>query len=307
MDEGDSRLQVEGVDDVALALMQIHRAGVHRRRCLTRPGTAQHPPGVGFQDRDLSAGGAPDVHRRVRIHSRGGEVPAGTATQQTVVDQCGGDLLGAPGPHLSVGQRQLGRRAQQLRTQDVRVGRVDHHPFDGFVQQRCGMVHQVRVERIVAGDQNDQCALAAPARTAGLLPERCDGTREARKHNGIEAGDVDPELQRIGGGQSAQLAVGQRPFQSPTILGQVTGPIRRHLIGEIGVRVGQPCPGPECDEFGTPARAHERQRAGPLPHQVGHHPRRFGPCRAAYRSTVLPDQLRQQRRLPQRDRAGSLW
>ena len=103
----------------------------------------------------------------------------------------------------------FGRRAEQLRAKDVRVRRVDDHALDRLVQQRRRMVHQVGVQRIVAGDHHDQRALPAAARAAGLLPERRDGAGKARQHHRVQARDVDTELQRVGGGQAAQFAFGQ--------------------------------------------------------------------------------------------------
>ena len=53
--ERDAVLEIERVDDIALALMQIDRARVHRRRGLADARAAQQPAGVGLQDRDLPA------------------------------------------------------------------------------------------------------------------------------------------------------------------------------------------------------------------------------------------------------------
>ena len=61
--ERDSVLEIQRIDDVALALVQVHRPRMDGGRGLTRPGTAQQPPGVGLHDDDLAAGRAPDVHR----------------------------------------------------------------------------------------------------------------------------------------------------------------------------------------------------------------------------------------------------
>ena len=53
--ERDAVLEIERVDDVALALMQVDRSGMDRCGRLAGTGTAQHPAGAGLQDRDLPA------------------------------------------------------------------------------------------------------------------------------------------------------------------------------------------------------------------------------------------------------------
>ena len=98
------------------------------------------------------------------------------------------------------------------------------------------MVHQVGVQRVVAGDQHDQRALAAPARAAGLLPERRHGARKAGQHHRVQTRDVDAQFQRVGGGQPAQFAVGQRAFQRAPVLGEITGPVGGHPCRRAPVR-----------------------------------------------------------------------
>lgn len=84
--------------------MQVHRAGVDRRRRLTRSGGTEDATGAGLQDRDLSARRAPDVHGGMGIDAGSGEVAGGPPTQEAVVDEGGGDLLGVPGANLGVGE-----------------------------------------------------------------------------------------------------------------------------------------------------------------------------------------------------------
>src|SRR6185312_1724344 len=63
-DEGDAVLEVERVDHVALALVQVDGAGMDRRRSLAGAGAAQHSTRSGLYDRDLSTRGTADVYGR---------------------------------------------------------------------------------------------------------------------------------------------------------------------------------------------------------------------------------------------------
>ena len=115
-----------------------------------------------------------------------------------------------------------------------------------------------------------------------------------------------PEFQRVGGGHAAQFAVGQRPFERAAVLGEIAGPIGRDLLREFRSDLRQSGPGAQRGQLGAPARPHERQRAGALGDQVGHHPRRLGAGGASYRGAVLADEVVDQRGFPQRDRPGAL-
>lgn len=52
--EGDSVLEIQRVNDVGLALVQVHRAWVRCGRGLTDAHAAQEPPGSGLHDDDLA-------------------------------------------------------------------------------------------------------------------------------------------------------------------------------------------------------------------------------------------------------------
>ena len=118
--ESHAVLEIERVDHVRLALVQIHRARMDGRRRPADVGATQQPPGLGLQNRDLAARGTADVDRGMRIDAGAGEVAARPPAQQPVVDEGFGDGLGVPRAHLGVGQRQLRCRAEQLRAEHIR-------------------------------------------------------------------------------------------------------------------------------------------------------------------------------------------
>ncbi len=112
VDERDSVLEVQGIDHVAIALMQIHRPGVDRRGCLPRSRAAHHAARSAFQNRDLSTGGAPDVDLGMWIDSGSGEVATRSPAKQPVIDHRARDRFRIPRPHLGVGQRKFGGGTQ---------------------------------------------------------------------------------------------------------------------------------------------------------------------------------------------------
>ncbi len=105
--------------------------------------------------------------------------------------------------------------------QDVGVVRVQHGRLDGLPEQRLRVVHQVRVQRVVPGDENGQCALPRTAGASRLLPEGGAGAGIAADDDRVETGDVDAEFQGGGGRQTEQFTGVERPFESPAFLGEV--------------------------------------------------------------------------------------
>ena len=126
-------------------------------------------------------------------------------------------------------QRQLGGGGAQVRAQDVRVGRVEHRRLDRTAEQRGGVVDEVGVQGVVAGDQHGERALTGPPGPAGLLPHRGDGAGEPGDQDGVEAGDVDARAR----------APGWRPRPAA---GRTAAPSRARDAPPAGSRRGRPRP-----------------------------------------------------------------
>ncbi len=176
----------------------------------------------------------------------------------------------------------------------------------GLSSSAAGIVDQIRVQRIVAGDQHDQRTLAAPARAAGLLPEGRNRPGKTGEHHRVQPGNVDTQLQRVGGGQAAQSALGQGTLQRVAVLGEIAGPVGRHGVRQLRSNVVQPRLGAQRGQFGSAPGTHEGQGLRSLGDQVGHHPRRLRAGGTAHRGTVLAGDVGAQRGLPQRHGAGPL-
>ena len=199
---------------------------------------------------------------------------------------------------VGLGERELGRRRAQMGGQDVGVVRVEHGGLDGLLEQRLGVVDEVGVQRVVAGDQDGERALARAAGPARLLPQRGPGARVARDQYGVEAGDVDAEFQGGGGGQAEELAGVQGLLEGAALLGQVAAPVGGDAPGEGAVDLVQALLGDDGDEFGAAPGADEGDRADPLHGQVGEEVGGLGDGGAAHRRALLAGQLGE-RGLPQ--------
>ena len=158
----------------------------------------------------------------------------------------------------AVSQRQLVCRAAQVRHEHVRVVQVDHRPFRCAAEQLVGVAHHPLVELVLACDEHRQALLAGAATPPDLLPERGDRAREAAQHHGVEAADVDPELERVGGDDAAQPAAEQVGLDLATLRGQVAGSIGPHRIGQLGSDGAADVLG---DQLGAAPRAAEHQGA----------------------------------------------
>ena len=200
------------------------------------------------------------------------------------------------------GERHLGRRAGEVRREDVRVRRVEHAALQGRAEHGLRVVHEEGVQRIVAGHEQHQRVVARAPGTPRLLPERRPRPGEPRDHHRVEPGDVDPQLQRVRRRDPAQRAAHQRRLELAALLGQEPGAVGRDLAGELRVDLGEHPPRAQRGQLRTPPRAHERQRPRPLDDEVGQDPGRLRPRRPAHRGAVLAGHLLEQRRLPQPDR-----
>ncbi len=159
------------------------------------------------------------------------------------------------------------------------------------------MVHQVGVQRVVAGDENRGRLPAVTSSAACLLPQRCSGAWPAGDEHGVQAGDVHAEFECGRRGQRRDLARAQRGLEVPALLWQVARTVSGDpagLVGDSGVGEFRPGRGRGC--FDAAARPDERERRDPVPYQVGKHVGSFADRVAAQGSSG------RQRRLPHRER-----
>ena len=141
---------------------------------------------------------------------------------------------------------------------------------------------------------------AAPG-PADLLPERRAGAGEAGHQHGVEAADVDAELEGVGRRQPEQLARAQRLLERAALLGQVAAAVGRDPAGQRRVDLGEQLGGGQRHLLGAAPRPDEGQGADALGDQVGEQVGGLGGGGAAHRRAVLAG-VGGERRLPQRER-----
>ena len=216
-------------------------------------GVAQQSASARLDDGNAAAARPADIHVVVRLQTGSREVPSGAKAQESLCRQCFGHGFGFPCPNLVLCNWHFGCGTEQLRTNHIGIRRIDHHPLDRFAQQGFRMMDKVGVQRVVAGDQHHQRPLTSSAATARLLPERGDRPGESGQQHGIQSSDVDSQFQRVGGGQAAQLAVGQGSLEYATVLGEIAGAVGSNGPPEVGRDCVQPRLGGQGSQFSATA------------------------------------------------------
>ena len=164
-------------------------------------------------------------------------------------------------------QGRLGGGGAQVGCEHVGVGRVEDRGL-GDGEDRLGVVHQVGVQRVVGGDEDGEAAGPGAPGPARLLTQRDARARPAGDEDRVQSGDVDAQLQGVGGGQGPQPARTQVGFQGPALLGQVAAAVGRHRADELGQREPQRVAGPLGHDLRRTTRAHEHQCPGAHAQQV---------------------------------------
>ena len=180
--------------------------------------------------------------------------------QQGVVGQAEQGQVRGPQGSLGGGGTQVGR-------EHVGVGRVEDRGLGGG-EDRLGVVHEVGVQRVVGGDEDGQAAGPGAPGPARLLTQRDARARPAGDEDRVQPGDVDAQLQGVGGGQGPQPARTQVGLQGPALLGQVAAAVGRYRADKLGQREPQRVAGPLGHDLRRATRAHEHQRPGAHAQQV---------------------------------------
>ena len=200
----------------------------------------------------------------------------------------------APGPKMRQvghGQRRLRGGGAQMRPEHVGVVGVEDVGLDGLAEQHLGVVDQVGVQRVVARHHHAERVASPPPGAAHLLPQRRPCAGESGQQYGVEAADVDAELECVGRGQSEQPPGAQRLLELAAFLGQVATAIGGDLVDQAGVHLAQQPARGRRHDLGPAPRTDERQGVHALDDEVGEQVRdlagggRVGP---AHRSRRCP-------------------
>ncbi len=253
LDERDRVLQIQFPDQIGAALVEVDGALVDGGVRGGLVDGAQQPAGALLDDLDGAAALAPDVGE-VGGPPPPGPVPArGPLAEQLRGFQLRQQLCRgwAEEGQVRFGERQLGGGGAQVGGQHVRVVRVEDGRLHRLLEQRFGMVDEEGVQRVVAGHQDGEGALAGPPCAAGLLPQRGSGAWVTRDHDRVQAGDVDAEFEGGGGGQTEKAAGMQSVLQGAALLGEITPAVGGDPGGQRAVDLGEAFLGDDGNELGA--------------------------------------------------------
>src|SRR5699024_3062762 len=210
-------------------------------------------------------------------------VPAGGPTAQEasgdqVAQQWGAGR--AEAVLVCFGQWHFSSRCAQVRGQYVGVLRVEGGGFHIGFEDGFGVVHQVGVQGVVAGDEDRQPIGPGAARAPDLLPQRDAGAGPSGDQYGVQAGDVHAQFEGVGAGHGEQFATAQGLFECAAFFGQVPAAVGGHGLMGGGAGGAELVAGLVGDRLGAHPGADERQGAHSPAHQVGEQVGAFGQGRA---------------------------
>ena len=118
-------------------------------------------------------------------------------------------------------------------------------------------------------DEDDEALPLPPPGAPALLAKAGDGSRPADDHRGVEAADVDAELERVRAAHRDELLAEEAPLRLPPLAGEVPAPVRRHPRREPGIRRRELVPEVAMDVLGGDPGLRERDRAEAPPDEGG--------------------------------------
>ena len=182
--------------------MQIHRARMHLVRRLAGIDRTHHPARRRLHNRDLPAR-TPHAHHpmRVRLPRRHRRIISPRPPPQPPVRHQPVHHLPRLKPcDLPIRQRRLQCRAQNMAGKNVGIGGIKHRRLHRPADERIRVMHQIRIQRIRAGNKHHRGGLIPPPGTPRLLPKTRKSSRKPGRNHRIQTPNVNTQLQGIGGG-----------------------------------------------------------------------------------------------------------
>ena len=116
------------------------------------------------------------------------------------------------------------------------------------------------VERVLAGDVHGEPGVAAPG-ASPHLPQRGHRAGEGHAQSRVEVADVDAELERVGGHDGEQVALGEPLLDLAPLHGRVAGAVGGDPLGEVHAAGRlQPLAREALDQLDPTARLQEADR-----------------------------------------------
>ena len=109
------------------------------------------------------------------------------------------------------------------------------------VEELVGVAAEELVERVVAGHVHREARCCGGPARPHIWRRLRDGARERHADRGVEVADVDAELERVGGHDGQQVALGQPPLDLAPLRRRVAGAVGRDPLGQVAAaRVLEP-------------------------------------------------------------------
>ena len=182
----------------------------------------------------------------------------------------------------------------------MRIARMDDAGVDGGVEDDFGVVDDVRIERIIAGDEHGHPPLPGAASTSRLLPQGRQSARPTGDDDEVESGDVDAQFQGIRRRHGQQLSRTQSGLEHSALFGQIPAPVRGDLACQGLVHLSHLVADGLREGFGAAAGGDERDRPIARAHRIGDDIGGFD-------QSAAPVPARRHRRFPQGEAAGRAW
>ncbi len=130
-----------------------------------------------------------------------------------------------PPESLVAHEGQLEGRALDVVDEDLEVVGVDAALLDGRPEEVVRVLRDELVEGGRVGDEDGDRGARPPPRPSRLLPGRGHAAGVAHEHRGVEAPDVDPELQRVRGDDAEDRSLAEPPLDRAALERQVAAPV----------------------------------------------------------------------------------
>ena len=282
--------------------MEVDRAGVDRREGALGLDQAEHLARVALDHRDRVGRG------RAQRHLGGDELaaarhhPPARPAQLARRDQPLGPLAPALAEDLAVGlaQRQLVGGRDHVPRGDLLVLVVEDRRLHRAADELVGVAAEELVERVLAGDVDGEAAPAAP-RPPPHLAQAGDGAGEGDADRRVELADVDAQLERVGGDDGEQLAVGQPRLDLAPLLRRVAAAVGGDPRRQLGLAARlQRLAGEALDQLDPAPALEEADR----PHARGETSSASRSAASESGRAPRPGRLVDQRRVPHRDLAA---
>ena len=230
VEAGDDRpplVDVEPLDLVGAAEVEVDRAGVDRGEGALGLDQAEHLPRVALDHRDRVGRGRAQrrsARRRTRCAAAAACPPARRSSPAASSRSARSRQPVAEDLVVGVGQRQLVGGGDQVPGGDLLVGVVEDRRLDRPLEELLRVAAEELVERVLAGDVDGEPA-PAPPRPAPHLPQAGDGAGEGDADRRVELADVDPQLERVGRDHRQQLAARQPRLDLAPLLRRVAAAV----------------------------------------------------------------------------------